>query len=193
MRKRSRSIKVVGQVGQLRRYRVRLTKRENAAIKQLARRHDALPPKTLGVAYNIEMLKKVLEDVEIYVDEIYRQSPKKIIEEAVEVAVHEICHKEGLNEEQATIATDILMKDKKLKHSLAERTKRALKESKILGQLMTWRCPETRKKIRKGRRLGQRVHGAVPANDKRARHGVREEGPSPEGEGGEEADRCHLK
>ncbi len=126
-------IKVVGQVGQLRRYRVRLTKRENAAIKKLARRHDALPPKTLGVAYDIEMLKKVLEDVEIYVDEIYRQSPKKPIEEAVEVAVHEICHKEGLNEEQATIATDILLKDKKLKHSLAEKTKRALKESKILG------------------------------------------------------------
>lgn len=111
-----------------RRHRVRLTTWDRAALKQVARFHESLSPKTLGMTYDLEHMRQVMEDVEIYVDHICKLSPKNVLDEIVEVTIHELCHKEGLDERQARMATKILIRDKKLTVGLERKIMRAMDE-----------------------------------------------------------------
>jgi len=100
-----------------------------------------------GRCYDLEELKKILSDVEIYAHpdliERLKKRDEQAIEELVEDTIHEILHREGLDELDATTATDVLLRDIRLKDTLGAKIKKALKWK-------TWeliKCPKTGKNI----------------------------------------------
>jgi len=98
----------------LKTYKISITTKRRAFLKEAARafeeRCESKNGKTV-MALHLGDIKKMIPDIEIYLDEFARLTTPDIIARGItEAIVHETCHAEGLNEKQAHAATREIMK-----------------------------------------------------------------------------------
>ena len=130
-------------------YEINITTLKRSFLKEAARafvHRSRVKPGRFIHAFYLGDVKRIMPDVEIYIDEIGRalvyHSPEKIAELISDSIIHEDCHGEGFNEKQARAAVRALRKLSRAPPA-NKRLLRALKP-------MVWKyikCPKHKREV----------------------------------------------